>query len=96
MLKLNLRSNRNNMLYIELQPTKEIPMAEISTNCRTEEGITVGLVDALISICRVLAPRDLDNAAVQEALKDMFRDEDYDFVRMKASVADRKDFNEKN
>lgn len=50
------------------------------TDCRSEEGITVGLIDAVISICRVLAPRlKLDSgsaAAVEEALKDLRSDSD--------------------
>lgn len=48
----------------------------ITTDCRSEDGITVGLIDALISIARVLAPRDLQDPAVQEALKDLAQDED--------------------
>lgn len=49
---------------------------ETTTDCRSEEGITVGLVDAIISISRVLAKRDLSPHAVQEALKDLAADED--------------------
>lgn len=45
-------------------------------DCRSEEGITVGLVDALISIGRILAHRDLTHPAVTEALKDFADDED--------------------
>ncbi len=52
-------------------------MAEVTTDCRTEPGITVGLVDAIISLARVLV-RDgrLDDPDVMEALKDMASDED--------------------
>lgn len=46
-------------------------------NCRSEEGITVGLVDALISILRVLAMRDLSAPNAQEALADLFEDSDF-------------------
>jgi hypothetical protein len=46
------------------------------TDCRDEDGITVGLVDAIISIARVLARKDLDASAVREALKDLAEDED--------------------
>lgn len=49
---------------------------EHSTDCRSNEGITVGLVDAIISIARVLARRDLDHPDVIEALKDLAYDED--------------------
>lgn len=48
----------------------------MTTDCRSEEGITVGLVDALITILRVLVKRDLSPPAVQEALKDLADDED--------------------
>lgn len=45
-------------------------------DCRSEEGITVGLVDAIISILRVLAPRDLRTKNVREALADLSADPD--------------------
>lgn len=57
---------------------------DISTNCRDEEGVTVGLVDALISIGRILANRDLNQPAVREALKDLADDEDMAKILMEA------------
>lgn len=45
-------------------------------DCRSEEGITVGLVDAIISIARILAKRDISPEAVKEALMDLAMDED--------------------
>jgi hypothetical protein len=45
-------------------------------DCRSEEGVTVGLIDALITVARVLVHRDLAPAAVVEALKDLADDED--------------------
>lgn len=52
-------------------------MSEIE-NCRSEDGITVGLVDAVIATCRVLAPRLAKNesAAVLRALLDLRSDQD--------------------
>ena len=51
---------------------------EISnTDCRTEEGITVGLVDSIITICRVIKDRDLDLPEVKKALNDLYQDEDF-------------------
>lgn len=50
-------------------------------SCRSEEGITVGLVDAVIGILRVLALRDMSPACVQEALADLFEDPDLQTVR---------------
>lgn len=50
-------------------------------SCRSEEGITVGLVDAIIGIIRVLSVRDLDALHVQEALADLFEDPDFEVIR---------------
>jgi hypothetical protein len=51
-------------------------MAHCSTDCRSEIGVTVGLIDALISIARVLVLRDLSPRDVREALADLQADED--------------------
>lgn len=51
-------------------------MNKITTDCRTEVGVTIGLIDAIISIARVLAIRDLSAPEVQEALLDLKSDED--------------------
>lgn len=51
-------------------------MAETHTDCRSEEGVTVGLIDSIISIMRILVHRDMDAKCVQEALKDLREDED--------------------
>jgi hypothetical protein len=45
-------------------------------DCRSEEGVTVGLIDALITLARVLTDRDFTPPAVVEALKDLADDED--------------------
>lgn len=50
----------------------------IPIECRSEEGITIGLIDAIISICRVLAPRDLSCA--EAALADLAEDEDFGVI----------------
>lgn len=47
-----------------------------SSDCRTEKGVSIGLVDAIIAILRVLKDRDLSDADIQEALKDFVGDED--------------------
>ena len=55
-------------------------MAESTTDCRSEDGITVGLIDAVISICRVLLPRLEENDSspdVVEALRDLHSDVDF-------------------
>lgn len=47
---------------------------------RSEEGLTVGLVDAIASTCRVLARRDMSAKAAQEALTDLYEDRDFQAV----------------
>lgn len=49
----------------------------MKTDCRTEVGITVGLIDSLISISRILKNRiDTDNEEIIGALADLQDDED--------------------
>ena len=49
-------------------------------DCRSEEGITIGLIDSLISISRVLAGRDFSHPATIEALKDLGSDDDFNLI----------------
>lgn len=52
----------------------------MDTDCRTEVGITVGLIDSLISTCRVLKPRLTNDDEIKGALEDLYDDEDLDFI----------------
>jgi hypothetical protein len=68
---------------IDLEPTPSpppcvnvAPTRFITTDCRSEDGVTVSLIDALIAIARVLSKRDFTPQSVQEALKDLASDED--------------------
>lgn len=54
-------------------------MTESYTDCRSEVGITVGLVDSVITTMRVLVTRDLTDPEVQQALQDLRDDEDFAF-----------------
>jgi hypothetical protein len=45
-------------------------------DCRSEVGITIGLIDGIISAARILARRDLTDPNIVEALKDIRADED--------------------
>lgn len=45
------------------------------TDCRSEVGITVSLIDGMIAMCRVIATRNLDDPAIAEALDDFSNDE---------------------
>jgi hypothetical protein len=60
-------------------------MAETYTDCRSEEGITVGLIDAMIVTARILARRDFTSPAVIEALKDFVSDLDVQKIISEAS-----------
>ena len=51
-----------------------------STDCRTPVGVTVGLIDGIIAMARVLRHADLSSVEVQEALKDIRADEDMAFL----------------
>lgn len=51
-------------------------MDEVITDCRTDEGKTVGLIDSIIFIARILAERDLSSPTIQSALRDFRGDED--------------------
>lgn len=57
-------------------------LSEQTQDCRSEEGITVGLVDAVISVLRVLAPRDMSPGPAQAALADLLEDPDLQTVRL--------------
>jgi len=62
-------------------------MSDEMQSCRSEEGITVGLVDALISIIRVLSIRDMSSNNVQEALADLFEDSDFQTIKDARNIA---------
>ncbi len=45
-------------------------------DCRSDEGVTVSLIDGVIATARVLRGRDLNHPAITEALADIREDED--------------------
>ena len=49
-------------------------------DCRTELGITIGLIDSIITIGRILRKRNLTNYQIKEALKDLQSDEDINYL----------------
>ena len=61
------------------QLISEVTM-QTSTDCRSSEGVTVGLIDSFITISRVLKGRDLTADSVVEALKDLASDEDFAYL----------------
>lgn len=52
------------------------------TDCRTEEGITVGLIDSIITICRVLVHRkwNIDYTPMAHAIQDLRSDKDVQMI----------------
>lgn len=56
-------------------PSKESTTG-VSADCRSEEGDTVSLIDAMITLARVLSTRDLGGTAIAKALVDLRADED--------------------
>lgn len=51
-------------------------MTITKTDCRSDVGVTVGLIDGIIAMARVLRTKDQSSEEVQEALKDLRADED--------------------
>lgn len=51
------------------------------TDCRSEDGVTVGLVDAIITLCRLIRTRNINQSDVLEALKDLASDEDFEYLQ---------------
>lgn len=52
------------------------PGGAFTTDCRTDEGITVSLIDGIMAVCRVLRGRNLEHPAVVAALHDLAQDRD--------------------
>lgn len=71
-------------------------MAATATDCRSRDGITVGLIDGLIAQCRILRqrlePESRDGCrrlahSVRESLADLGQDEDVQFLLELARLA---------
>jgi hypothetical protein len=43
-------------------------------DCRSKEGITIGLIDSIMTAVRVLDGRDIGGENIKEALKDLAAD----------------------
>ncbi len=53
---------------------------EEEISCRSDEGVTVGIVDAIITSLRLLKTRNLKPQSIQEALLDIGDDPDFDYL----------------
>lgn len=59
------------------------------TDCRSNVGITVGLIDSLITMSRVLRTHDFTAPEVKEALKDLQNDHDLKYLLLPELVGER-------
>lgn len=61
-------------------------MTETTTDCRSFDGVTVGLIDTIINCSRLLKHRDKTAPAVQEAMADLRHDEDVEALIIHADI----------
>lgn len=61
-------------------------MPVVKTDCRSDDGITVGLIDTIINSARLLKGRDMMPPAVQEAMRDLRHDEDVERLVVHADI----------
>ena len=66
---------------------------EKEISCRSDEGITVGLVDSFITNLRLFKDRDLSPESVQEALLDVADDPDFKYFLKALKNAKQKSSN---
>lgn len=53
-----------------------------TTECRSPDGITTGLVDSIHTVCQVLVLQDLSAPTVKEALKDLRDDPAFQDIQL--------------
>lgn len=63
-------------------------------DCRSEIGVTVGLIDSIISVARVLRRRDFNATSIHEALLDLRSDEDVQFLLDRKSDSEQPEVRE--
>lgn len=61
------------------------------TDCRSEEGITVGVIDALITLVYLLRNRDTSPPVVKEALRDLGASEEFHYLKRITEHSDSED-----
>ena len=52
----------------------------ITSDCREEDGITIGLMDGIIAQVRILRDRKLKSKEIKEVFKDLADDEDFEWL----------------
>ena len=63
---------------------------EKTISCRSKTGVTIGLVDAFITLSRLIKDMDLSDSDIQEALLDIGDDEDFSYFLDQISKAKNK------
>lgn len=58
-----------------------------STDCRTEEGVEVGLIDGIIAMARCIRRNHVESFAIKEALIDLRSDEDVQWLMSNAEIS---------
>lgn len=53
---------------------------EITTDCKSPDGITVGIIDAIITLCHLLQSRSIDSQEAKEALRDLLTDDSFKYL----------------
>ena len=75
-----LRSLQEYIDYVKQIANASKSKVHTHTDCRSDEGITVGLINSIMFISRVLAKKDLSLVNVKEALVDLYQDEDFQAI----------------
>lgn len=68
----------NVVISVNMQNTKSIEY--VTSDCRSEDGITIGIIDGIITLARLGAIRDLSSPNIKSALKDLIQDEDLKYI----------------
>ncbi len=55
-------------------------MNHSKSDCRQDDGITVGLIDTIINSARLLKNRRMSDESIKEALKDLQSDENVSWL----------------
>jgi hypothetical protein len=69
-------------------------MTVTKTDCRSAVGVTVGLIDGIIAMARVLRGMDQSSPEVQEALLDLRSDEDFAILTGALQIEENEHFKE--
>ena len=75
---------------LQEQMKKALNLTEEEISCRSDEGITVGLVDSFITNLRLFKDRDTSPQGVQEALLDVADDPDFEYFLSELKKAKEK------